>query len=115
MGKNKHVSCKICFKTLRSDNLKRHMRVHIIYTSPEVQSENSEEICNDIVNDIVDKMFEQEESVIEVSNSTLKRKYCEVGNYTTAKKNDAQDHTDIKRKYKIDYEDLKKKNEKRNR
>ena len=60
------------------------------------------------MNDIVDKVFEQEESVIDVSNSTLKRKHCEVGNYTTAKRNDAQDHTDIKRKYKIDYEDLEK-------
>ena len=57
MGKNKQISCKICFKTMRSNNLKRHMRVHIIYTSPEVQTENSEEICKDIVNDIVDKMF----------------------------------------------------------
>ena len=44
---------------MRSDKLKRHMRVHIIYTSPEVQTENSEEICKDIVNDIVNKMFEQ--------------------------------------------------------
>ena len=37
---------------MRSDHLNRHMKVHIIYTSPEVQSENSEEICKDIVNDI---------------------------------------------------------------
>ena len=65
MGKNKHVSCKICFKTLRSDNLKRHMRVHIIYTSPEVQTENSEEICKDIVNDILDKMFMQQNYTLE--------------------------------------------------
>ena len=35
------------------------MKVHIIYTFPEVQTENSEEICKDIVNDIVNKMFEQ--------------------------------------------------------
>ena len=37
---------------MRSNNLKGHMKVHIIYTSPEVQVENSEEICKDIVNDI---------------------------------------------------------------
>ena len=58
MGRNKQVSCKICFKTVRSDNFKRHMKVHIIYTV-EDQNENSEEICQDIVNDIVNKMFEQ--------------------------------------------------------
>ena len=27
MGKNKQVSCKICYKTVRSDNLKRHLKV----------------------------------------------------------------------------------------
>ena len=57
--KHKQVSCKICFKSMRSDHLIRHMKVHIIYTFPEVQTENSEEICKDIVNDIVNKMFEQ--------------------------------------------------------
>ena len=68
MGKNKQVSCKICFKTVKSDNLKSHMKVHITYTSPEVQSENSEEICKDIVNDIVDKMFMQENSTLEITH-----------------------------------------------
>merc|ERR1712030_79074 len=48
-----------CFKTMRSNNLKGHMKVHIIYTFHEVQTEISEEICKDIVNDIVNKMFEQ--------------------------------------------------------
>ena len=76
MGKNKQVSCKICFKTVRIDNLKRHMKVHITYTSPEVQVENSEEICKDIVNDIVNKMFMQENSTLEITHdqATLKRK-----------------------------------------
>ena len=45
------------------------------------KSENSEEIFKDIVNDIVDKMFMQENS--------LKRKHCEDGNSTAAKRNDA--------------------------
>merc|ERR1711984_51336 len=36
------------------------MKVHIICTFPKVQTENSEEICKVIVNDIiVNKMFEQ--------------------------------------------------------
>ena len=29
MGRNKQDSCKICFKSMRSDNLKRHMKVHM--------------------------------------------------------------------------------------
>ena len=27
MGKNKQVSCKICYKTMRDDVLKRHLKV----------------------------------------------------------------------------------------
>ena len=33
------------------------MKVHIIYTPPKVQTENNEQICKDIMNVIVDKMF----------------------------------------------------------
>ena len=33
------------------------MKVHVIYTSPEVQVENSEEICRDIVMEMLDKVF----------------------------------------------------------
>ena len=78
MGRNKQVSCKICFKSVRSDHLNRHMKVHIIYTSPEVQTENSEEICKDIVNDIVNKMFEQ--------NAATERKHDEDDNQSAAKR-----------------------------
>ena len=28
MGKHREVYCKICLKTMRSDNLKGHMKVH---------------------------------------------------------------------------------------
>ena len=57
LGQHKQVSWKICFQTMRSNNLKGHMKVHIVHNA-KVESENSEEICKDIVNDIVDKMFE---------------------------------------------------------
>ena len=99
---------------MRIDHLNRHMKVHIIHNA-KVESENSEEICKDIVNDIVDKMFMQENSTLEITHDeehdqpTLKRKHCEDGNCTTAKGNDAQDQHIIKRKYEIDYEDLEKK------
>ena len=29
MGRNKQVSCRICLRLMRSDNLKRHMKVHV--------------------------------------------------------------------------------------
>ena len=29
MGRNKQASCNICFKVMRSDNLKRHMKLHM--------------------------------------------------------------------------------------
>ena len=93
MGKNKQVSCKICFKTVRSDNLKRHMKVHVVYTSPEVQVENSEEICRDIIMEIVDKVCVQDESATERkdgelndSKSTRKRKLTDDGNNTISKR-----------------------------
>ena len=91
MGRNKQVSCKICFKPVRSDHLKRHMKVHVIYTYPEDQNENIEEICQDIVVEIVDEVFTQEESATEInygehdSKGTRKRKLTDDGNNTTTK------------------------------
>ena len=115
MGRNKQVTCKICFKSLRSDNVSRHMKVHIVYTTVN-QIENSEEICKDIVMEILDKMFVPEDSTSkrkhdeEHDQPTLKRKHCDddTENCTTTKRNDAQDQPVIKRKYEIDYEDLEK-------
>ena len=92
MGKNKQVSCKICFKSMRSNNINRHMKVHVIYTSPEDQYENNEQMCQDIVVEIVDEVFTQEESATEInddgehdSKSTTKRKLTNDGNNTTTK------------------------------
>ena len=87
------------------------MKVHVIYTSPEVQVENSEEICKDIVNDIVDKMFMQKNSTLEITHEeqhdqpTLKRKLTN---------DDEEYQSNIKKKYKIDVGDLKKAMEKEN-
>ena len=91
MGKNKQVSCKICLKSMRSNNINRHMKVHVIYTSPEDQYENDEQICQDIVMEIVDEVFTQEESATEInygehdSKGTRKRKLTDDGNNTTTK------------------------------
>ena len=29
MGKNNQVLCKVCYRTIRGNNLKRHLQVHI--------------------------------------------------------------------------------------
>ena len=63
MGKNKQVS----YKTMWSDVVKLHMRVHIVHTVG-YQSENNEQICKNTVNDIVDKNFMQENSTLEITH-----------------------------------------------
>ena len=57
MGKHKEVSCKICFKSMRSDNASRHMKIHIIHTL-----ENNEQMCRELLDEMLDKVFVQEES-----------------------------------------------------
>ena len=57
MGKNKQVSCKICFKSMRSDHLKRHMKVHVkrneIHPTTKIQ-------YNEIDVSVLRKMLEKE-------------------------------------------------------
>ena len=53
MGKHKEVSCKICFKPMRSDNVTRHMKIHLKYT-PKGVLEN-EEIQFKLVNNVVEE------------------------------------------------------------
>merc|ERR1711888_5048 len=91
---------------MRSDVVKRHMKIHIVHTVGD-QSENNEQICKDIVNDIVDKMFMQENSTLEITNdqATLKRKHDD---------DDEEYQSNIKKKYKIDVKDLEKAMEKEN-
>ena len=118
MGKNKEVSCKICFKSMRSNNFIRHMKVHIIYTL-EDQTVNNEYICDDIVLEIVDTMFVQDESATERKHygehdtancTTTKRKLTDDGHGTTAKRkpadNDTYDQSIIKIKLGEDELDL---------
>ena len=46
---------------MRSDHVKRHLKVHIV-SKTEDEIENSEEICKDVVMEILDKMFVTEDS-----------------------------------------------------
>ena len=53
MGKNKQVACQICFNFMRSDNVKGHMKVHQKYSSSIKAPQSAEDICRDLVLEIV--------------------------------------------------------------
>ena len=55
MGKNKEVSCNVCFKSMRSNNIFRHMKIHIIHTL-----ENNVKMCHELLYEMLNKVFEPE-------------------------------------------------------
>ena len=55
-GKHKEGSCKICYKSMRSADLKRHMKVH---------EKANKQICDEVLDGTLDKMFAQAESTTE--------------------------------------------------
>ena len=54
-GIHKQVSCKICYKTMRSNNASRHMKIHIIHTN-----ENNALMCRELLDEMLDKVVEHE-------------------------------------------------------
>ena len=58
MGRHQLVACQICFKQIRSDTLKRHMKIHEKYESNSTYQTN-EEICNDLVTGFVENILEK--------------------------------------------------------
>ena len=78
MGKHKETSCKVCFKPMRSNNIIRHMKIHIIHTL-----ENNVLMCRELLNEMLDKVVEHEQptrkrkldgDVTEDNHPTSKRK-----------------------------------------
>ena len=65
MGKNKQVSCKICFRVMRSDVVKRHMKVH---------EKTNKQICGELLDEIIDKRKYDEDD----KQSAAKRKCNEI-------------------------------------
>ena len=63
MGKNKEVSCNVCFKSMRSDHVIRHMKIHIIHTL-----ENNVKMCHELLDEMLNEVLEPEEF-------TTKRKF----------------------------------------
>ena len=47
MGRNKQISCEICFKVMRFDNVKRHMKMHV-----DLSLKGPEQLCKSILEDI---------------------------------------------------------------
>ena len=61
MGKHKKAACQICFKHMRSDNLKIHEKIHVKYSNETSQS--TEDMCRVLILEIVDKVVGPEEVI----------------------------------------------------
>ena len=58
MGKNKQVECRICFKPMRSDNVKGHMKQHNKF-KVKIELQSNEDMCREpdlgLVGNVIDK------------------------------------------------------------
>ena len=72
MGKHKKVACQICFKFMRSNNVKGHMKVHQKYSPTNETPQSANDICRDLVLEIVEKVVAPVEET-----SGIKRKHEE--------------------------------------
>jgi hypothetical protein len=59
MGKHKQISCRICFKSMRSNNWKGHMKQHD-KVKVKIELQSNEEMCRepDLVENVVGKFDE---------------------------------------------------------
>ena len=73
MGKHKQVACQICFNFMRSDHVKGHMKIHQKYSPTNDTPQSVEDICRDLVLEIVSKVVAPVEET-----SGIKRKHVEV-------------------------------------
>ena len=89
MTGNKKVSCKVCYREMRSDNLTRHMKQH-----SSVQ-QTKEEICKDTVLDRSNKVEDMQ------SAGTTKRKFEDGDSDEDLKKEMVKDNNEYKRKIKL--------------
>ena len=81
MGRNKYVTCKVCYNEMRSDNVKQHMKVHLKYQPVTTSNEEmGRELVLELVDQIVDPVQEDTER---------KEKHA----------NSAQEHSERKRKF----------------
>ena len=81
MGKNKQVNCKVCYREMRSDNVKRHMKLHL---KLQPVTTGNEEMCRELLLELVDQ-------IVDPVQEDTERKEKHV--------NSAQEHSERKRKF----------------
>ena len=86
MGKHEKVTCKVCYKEMRSDHLIRHKKQHL-----SVQ-QTREEICKDVVLEQVDKVVDMQ------SAPWTKRKFEDNDSDDDLEKEMVKDNNEYKRK-----------------
>ena len=86
MGKHKKVTCKVCYKEMRSDHLIRHKKQH---SSVE---QTTEDICTGVVLEQVDKVLDMQ------SAPCTKRKFEDNDSNEDLKKEMVKDNNEYKRK-----------------
>ena len=89
MTGNKKVTCKVCYKEMRSDVLTRHMKQH----PSALQS--TEEICKDIMLEQIDKVVDMQ------SAPWTKRKFEDNDSDEDLKKEMVKDNNEYERKIKL--------------
>ena len=57
MGRNKQISCNICSKAMRNDNLARHIKNHTDFSL-----EDPEQICKSILEDVINDIPNKDET-----------------------------------------------------
>ena len=72
MGKNKQVACQICFKFMRSNNVKGHMKVHLKYSPTDKNHQSTEDMCRDLLLEVLNKVVDPKEEL-----TRMKRKHEE--------------------------------------
>ena len=81
MGKNKQVTCKVCYRDMRSNNLKRHLKVHLKF---QPVTKSNEEMCRELMLELVDEIVDPVQE-----DTERKEKHA----------NSAQEHSERKRKF----------------
>ena len=88
MTRNRKVSCKVCYKEMRSDHLIRHMKHHSSALS-------TAQICKDLVLEQVDKVVDMQ------SARTTKRKFEDSDSDEDLEKEMVRNNIEYKRKIKL--------------
>ena len=86
MTENNKVSCKVCYREMRSDHLTRHMKQH-----SSVQ-QTKEEICKDLVLEQVDKVVDMQ------SAPWIKREFEDIDSDEDLEKEMVRNNIEYKRK-----------------